>query len=222
LSSPLKKNNVCAVIPFFNEENTIKEIIEKTFNYVDLIICIDDGSTDSSLSKIPVNENLIVLKNNVNSGKGFSLRKGFEKSIELNTNYTITIDADLQHPPEKIPFFIEQLKTKDLVVGNRLSNLSEMPLQRIMSNKITSKFLSLKTKTKIIDSQCGYRGFRTEILKLILPVYNGYEAESEMLVKAARNNLKISFIDIPTIYGNEKSKMRPVQAIKGFIKVLFT
>ncbi|HSP89060.1 MAG TPA: glycosyltransferase family 2 protein, partial [Ignavibacteriaceae bacterium] len=198
MSNPLKKNNVCAIIPFFNEENTIKEVIEKTFNYVDLIICIDDGSTDSSLNKIPANDNLIVLKNKANIGKGYSLRKGFEKSIELKTKYTITLDADLQHPPEKIPSFIEQLKNNDVVVGNRLNNLSDMPLQRIMSNKLTSKCLSLKTKTKIIDSQCGYRGFRTEIIKLILPDYNGYEAESEMLVKAARKNLKISFIDIPT------------------------
>ncbi len=222
MNNTLRKNNVCAVIPFYNEENTIKEIIEKTLNYVDLIICIDDGSTDDSIKNIPESKNITVLKNNVNRGKGYSLKRGFEKSIEIKTEYTITLDSDLQHPPENIPAFIEKLNSNDLVIGNRLNNISKMPFQRIISNIITSKLLSVKTKMKIPDSQCGFRGFRTEILKLILPTFNGFEAESEMLVKAANNNLRISFVNIPTIYGLEKSKMRPFQAIKGFIKVLFT
>ncbi len=125
MNSTLRKNNVCAVIPFYNEERTIKDIIEKTLNYVDLIICIDDGSIDDSLKRIPETERIVVLKNNVNRGKGFSLKRGFEKSIKLNTNYTITLDADLQHSPEHIPHFIEKLKLNDLVIGNRLNNLTE-------------------------------------------------------------------------------------------------
>lgn len=222
MNSTLRKNNVCAVIPFYNEERTIREIIEKTLRYVDFIICIDDGSTDDSLNRIPESDIVIVLKNNVNGGKGYSLKRGFEKSLELKTIYTITLDADLQHPPELIPAFIEQLNKSDLVIGNRLNNLSKMPFHRIMSNRITSKLLSIKTRNKILDSQCGYRGFRTEILKLILPSFKGFEAESEMLVKAANYNLKINFINIPTIYGLEISKMKSFQTIKGFIKVLFT
>lgn len=221
MSSTSGKINISAVIPFYNEEKTINEIINRTLNYVDIVICVDDGSTDNSINKIFNDDRIIIIKNDVNRGKGFSLRKGFEKSIELKTDYTITLDADLQHPPELIPEFISALKNFDCVIGNRLSNLKDMPVQRILSNKITSGLLSYKTKQKILDSQCGFRGFRTEILKSIFPAYTGYEAESEMIVKAARNNLKIGFVNIPTIYGNEKSKMRPLQAIKGFIKVFF-
>jgi glycosyltransferase involved in cell wall biosynthesis len=222
LSSTLRKNNICAVIPFYNEEKTINEIIEKVSYYVDFIVCIDDGSTDDSSNKINKNEKVIILKNDMNRGKGFSLKRGFQKSIEYKSELTITLDADLQHPPELIPEFIKKLKLNDIVIGNRLNDLSRMPVQRILSNTITSGLLSIKTKRKIYDSQCGYRGFRTEILNSILPDYNGFEAESEMIVKAANQNLKIDFINIPTVYGSEKSKMRPLQAIKGFIKVLFT
>lgn len=221
MNNTLRKNNVCAVIPFYNEEKTIREIVEKTLRYVDFIICIDDGSIDDSLNNIPENDKVIVLKNNVNRGKGYSLKRGFERSIELNTDFTITLDADLQHPPECIPAFVEKLNTTDFVIGNRLNNFGKMPFHRIMSNTITSKLLSIKTKRKILDSQCGYRGLRNEILKLILPSYTGFEAESEMIVKAANNNLRIDFIPIPAIYGSEKSKMQPLKTIKGFIKVLF-
>jgi hypothetical protein len=80
--------------------------------------------------------------------------------------------------------------------------------------------LSRKTKTQLLDTQCGFRAFKTEILKNILPAYNGYEAESEMLINAAKNDYKIGFVEIPAIYGNEKSKMKSIKTIYGFIKVL--
>ena len=74
---------------------------------------------------------------------------------------------------------------------------------------------------KIIDSQCGFRAFSEEVLKKVHTRSNGYEAESEIIILAARAGFKIGFVEVPTIYGNEKSKMNPVKAIFGFIKVLF-
>ena len=72
-----------------------------------------------------------------------------------------------------------------------------------------------------MDSQCGYRAYNINVLKKIKSFTLGYEAESEMIIYAARAGFKIGFINISTIYGNEKSKMNPVKAILGFIKILF-
>ena len=127
----------------------------------------------------------------------------------------------MQHPPEEIPKFLEALSFYDVVIGNRLNDLSQMPVQRILSNKLSSGLLSLKAKRKIYDSQCGYRGFRTKILSSILPHFTGYEAESEMIILAARENYKLGFVSIPTIYGEEKSNVRPFNIMAGFIKTLF-
>ena len=221
MNSTLNRVETCAVIPFLNEEKTIKDIVDKTLEYVDFVIAIDDGSNDGSASKIANNNKVILIKNKINRGKGYSLSLGFRKSIELNSLYTITLDADLQHPPEYIPKFFDKLRVSDIVIGNRMHDFKDMPTQRILSNKLTSALLSMKTKKRILDSQCGFRGYRTKILGSIIPRFLGFEAESEIIVKAARNNYKIDFINIPTIYGDEKSKMRAVQAITGFIKVLF-
>ncbi len=221
MNNTLNRNETCAIIPFLNEEKTIEDIVEKTLEYVDCIIAVDDGSDDNSISKISNNEKVFLIKNIVNRGKGYSLNVGFRKSIELNSHFTITLDADLQHPPEYIPEILEKLKENDVVIGNRLNDFKNMPLQRILSNKLTSALLTLKTKNKIVDSQCGFRGYRTKILNSIIPKFYGFEAESEIIVKAARNNYKIDFVSIPTIYGDEKSKMKAAQAITGFIKVLF-
>jgi glycosyltransferase involved in cell wall biosynthesis len=189
---------------------------------VDLIIAVNDGSTDNSCDEIPLSDNVILLSYPANHGKGYALKTGFLESIKRATYITLTLDADLQHIPEKIPELILALVNHDIVVGNRLSNLKKMPLQRIISNKLTSFLLSLKTGYKLLDTQSGFRAYKTEILKGILPVYPGFEAESEMLVKAARKKYEINFVPIPTIYAGETSKMRPFQAIIGFIKVLFS
>jgi len=127
----------------------------------------------------------------------------------------------LQHNPESIPDLLSGLKYFDLVLGNRLKDLSGMPFQRRMSNKLTSFLLSLKTGMKIIDSQCGFRAFGVEVFRKVLTRSNGYEAESEIIILAARAGFNIGFVEVQSIYGNEKSKMNPLKAILGFIKILF-
>jgi len=213
-------NKVCAIIPFYNEKTHIKSLTTKVSKYVDLIIFVDDGSTDNSSSQIELNEHIILLKNKKNMGKGYALKKGFEKSIELNTDVTITLDADLQHAPEYIPNFLDKIKKYDAVIGNRMNNKKGMPIHRKLSNYLTSKILELKTKSQIQDSQSGYRAFRTRILKDILPSFNGFEAESEMIIKLLKSDYSLGFIDIPTIYGNNESKMKAWKTIKGFVKVV--
>jgi glycosyltransferase involved in cell wall biosynthesis len=181
---------------------------------------INDGSYDSSVNRIPISKNIILIQQSRNMGKGRALRTGIEKSIELNSEITITLDADNQHDPELIPKFVDKIRFYDIVIGSRRRDQTAMPWHRRLSNYLTSKLLSIKTGEKIIDSQSGYRAFKTEICKDILPDFGGFEAESEMLVKASRNKLKIGFLEIPTIYGDDESKMKVLPTIIGFIKVL--
>ena len=133
----------------------------------------------------------------------------------------ISIDADLQHPTELVPSLIKELDKSDIVIGNRMYDTSTMPLQRIMSNKITSFILSKKTKQFIPDSQCGFRAYNVKVLKNVTTTLNGYEAESEILIFASRKGFKIGNYPIPTIYNESKSKMNPFKAIFGFIRVIF-
>ncbi len=221
MSITSNQNKTCAIIPFYNDERTIAEIVNRTLNFVEVLIVVNDGSTDNSKNNVPKNDKIIYLENRINEGKGVALNKGFKESIKNSFEFTITLDADLQHIPEKIPDIISALSNYDIAIGNRLDDLSDMPLHRILSNKISSGLLSLKTGQKIIDSQCGFRGFRTKILNNILPQFPGYEAESEILINAARKNYKIGFVPIPTIYSDEKSKIRPFQIIFSFFKTLF-
>ena len=211
---------VCAVVPFYNEKETLSILLTETLKYVDFVIAVNDGSTDDSYMSERNISNVKIVDLQKNFGKGKALSVAFEEAVKDGFELIVTLDADLQHDPKFIPDFLSALINYDIVIGNRLKNLKDMPLQRRISNKLTSYLLTKKTGQKIHDSQCGFRAFRSEVLIKIKTNYTGYEAESEILIKAARNGFKIGFIDIPTIYGTEKSKMKPGEAIIGFLKVL--
>lgn len=216
-----QNTKVCAIIPFYNEKDFLLEVVSETLNFVDNIIAVNDGSDDGSEKTITDLERVQVISLNRNYGKGYALQVGFNESINQNYRTVITLDADKQHNPAFIPKFISQLNNFDIVIGNRLNSIKDMPIQRILSNKITSSLLSLKTGQQILDSQCGFRAYKTELLRIVKTVSFRYEAESEMIVNASRAGFKIGFVNISTIYGNEKSKMNPAKAILDFIKILF-
>ena len=216
-----KVNHVCAVIPFYNEKETLKKILEDTSKYVDYIFAINDGSTDDLYTEESKSDYVDFIKFEKNYGKGKALSVGFEQAILSGFQYIITLDADLQHDPQYIPKLLDSLSLFDIVIGNRLKNIKDMPLQRRASNKLTSFLLTVRTGQRILDSQCGFRAYRKEVLGNVKTENFGFEAESEILIKAAKKKFRIGFTDIPTIYGNEKSNMRPLQAIVGFLKVLF-
>ncbi len=222
MNNSRNNNKVAAVIPFYNESKTINRLVLETLKYVGFVIAVDDGSTDGSADNMLISENVTLISYNKNRGKGYALRKGLEKGIENGFMKLITIDADFQHDPKEIPSLISGLINYDIIIGNRLNDLKGMPLQRRISNKITSFLLSIKTGQKILDSQCGFRAYRAEVVNNITTVEDGYEAETEILIKASRGGYKIGFANISTIYGDEESKMMPIKTTFGFIKLLFT
>lgn len=211
---------VTAVIPFYNPESIFKKVIEDTLPLVDYLVLVDDGSTQDVDHFIVSNAKVYLIQLENNSGKGAALKKGFSKAIELGSKYIITLDSDYQHEPTYIPNFIEALKTSGFVIGKRNFSFSQMPFMRVLSNTITSKVLSIKTKQKIFDSQSGFRGFDASIIPSILPKTNGFEAESEMILRAANKGIPISFIDISTKYDNQKSSIKALKTIINFLKVI--
>lgn len=220
MNSLNQKSKVCAVIPFYNEKDFIYDVITETLNYVDKVFAVNDGSTDGTENLISDFERVQIISSDQNYGKGKALQIGFDESIKQNFNIIVTLDADKQHNPEYIPKLISSLTDFDYVIGNRLSDLEKMPLPRIVSNKLTSLLLTFKTGHKIVDSQCGFRAYKSIVLKNIKTFSSGFEAESEMIVYASRLGYKIGFVNIPTVYGQEKSKMNSIKAILGFIKIL--
>ena len=214
--------SICAVVPFYNEKETINIVLQETIKYVQFVFAVNDGSDDGFIPDASQKSKIKFINLDRNYGKGKALSVGFSEAVSAGYNFVITLDADLQHEPKFIPKLIEVLQSFDIVIGNRLKNLRGMPIQRRLSNKLTSFFLTVRTGQEILDSQCGFRAYKSEVLNSVKMRFKGFEAESEILVNASKQGFKIGFVDITTIYGHEKSKMRPIQAIVGFLRVIFS
>src|SRR3990170_1095624 len=115
---PMKMYRTVAVIPAFNEEEQISNIVKKTKKYVDCVIVVDDGSKDRS-GALAREGGAKVISLKENRGKGFALRTGFREALKLNPEFVITLDSDGQHKPEQIPEFLKAVKDNDMVIGSR-------------------------------------------------------------------------------------------------------
>jgi glycosyltransferase involved in cell wall biosynthesis len=213
------------IIPAYNAENTIRSLISQIRhlkNPPDKIIVIDDGSKDDTV-KIASQMGVEVIKQGVNRGKGAALKIGFRHFIKHSPcDYLLCMDADLQHPVSSIPDFLNYVKKYDckLLIGNRKKSIKLMPLHRILSNVLTSFIISILTKQKIKDSQCGYRLIHRNILRKIKLYENDFQLESEMILRVSDNNVKIYFIDIPTIYNRQGSYINNIQVTLKFMLLI--
>ncbi|HTY37539.1 MAG TPA: glycosyltransferase family 2 protein, partial [Bacteroidota bacterium] len=165
----------------------------------------------------------VVLRHSTNRGKGAALRTGIEHVLgNEGFDSAITMDADMQHDPNDLPAFIEAWSAQkaDILLGCRQRFGRGMPLHRILSNTITSALVSAKTGVKIPDSQTGYRMIGRRVLESVQFVSDGYEAETEFLLKAARRGCRISSVPIATIYTGATSHMTHWRTTWRFLQVL--
>jgi len=125
------------------------------------------------------------------------------RNIPQKCDWILTMDADGQHSPADIPRFLAESRKNPAIsicIGARDMRPRSMPLARIISNRLTSLILSVLTGRRILDSQCGYRLYSAEFVKSIQIEYNRFQAESELIQKAAAKHFPISFTGVRTLY----------------------
>ncbi|NOZ60134.1 MAG: glycosyltransferase family 2 protein [Calditrichaeota bacterium] len=214
---------ICAIIPAFNAEKTIGAVIRGVNRYLppEQIVVVNDGSADAT-ETIARKQGAVVLNNGKNRGKGFSLRRGFHFAIENNFSAALCIDADMQHDPADIPKFLACFNQTDadLILGSRIHNLKDMPLDRQFSNQTTSLLISLLTGVRVRDSQSGYRLIKTSVLKKIILHSNRYETESELLVKTLKSGFRVTHVPIKTIYNQAPSHIHRLRDTIRFLIVV--
>lgn len=166
------------------------------------IIIVDDASHDST-PEVCKRFDIFCLKHPVNKGKGGALTTGFSYCLQNAYQWVITMDADGQHAPEDLPRFIAATKSSPkpgICIGARMMQPGIMPLERIISNRMTSVILGFFSRTPIRDSQCGYRLYNTDLLKKISISFDRFEMESEIIMKAAFLGFPVIFTNVQTLY----------------------
>ncbi len=213
---------ILTIIPAYNAAEFLPRLLERIskIHPLENAVVINDGSSDDTEVQA-LNFNVNVIKHNENRGKGAALVSGFQFAYQKNYDGVITIDADLQHPPEYIPNLLERAQegSFDMVIGSRRHALKEIPLPRRFSNYTTSLITSMLTRTYIEDSQSGYRYISRNVIAGVQLTEPGYQLETEIIIKAARAGFKIGFTPIPVIYNNSPSAMNHVKDTLKFIRL---
>ncbi len=208
---------ICAVIPAYNPGDVVKEVVEKTLQYVNHLILVDDGCDKKNaelLQSCSQNPKVTLLTHPKNEGKGFALQTAFHHYLSRKEPYLVMLDSDGQHEPNEINCFQQlcQKQKPDFVMGVR-EEIEKMPLKSKIGNIGMSKLFFLATGKHLKDTQSGFRLLSRNFVGLFLEKCKPgrYETEMKMLFLAAKSNSKIEQLPISTTYidNNSNSKFRP-------------
>ena len=199
----MSKLSVYVVIPAYNTEKTIGNVVKRTKKYVDKVIVVDDGSSDNTYEEAKNAGADYVLRHRINRGVGAATKTGTIVALDNDVDIVITLDSDLQHDPDDIPRFIKCLKEKniDIVIGSRfLGDNREMPLIKKIGNAGLNFLARLLFGIKSTDTQCGFRAYDRKALEEINFELDSYAICTEILKEAKEHNLKVEEIPIDAIY----------------------
>jgi glycosyltransferase involved in cell wall biosynthesis len=200
-----------AVIPAFNEAPSIAAVVARVRPTVAHVVVVDDGSSDATADEAR-RAGADVLVHPSNRGKGHAVRTGLARVLNGSFTHVLLLDADLQHLPEEAAALLARAESSgaDIVLGERRFDRSRMPASRYHANRIGSRVLSWFVGVPVQDTQCGFRVFRVDALRPLKLTAAGYEIETEMLVKVRRRGGRVATVPVTAVYGNQRSKLRPV------------
>lgn len=191
-----------AIIPAFNEEKTVGQVISKLRQYVDQIIVVDDGSKDRTY-QIASENGAKVYRHAINRGLGGALGTGLQAALLNGADIIVTLDADEQHDPAEIPKLTKPIieGEADAVIGSRFLVKQPMPLFRKMGIPFFNIATFLLFGIKSTDSQSGMRAFSKKAAQSLEIFARGVlEASPEILSQIQAKSLRLKEIPIKSIY----------------------
>jgi glycosyltransferase involved in cell wall biosynthesis len=213
--------NILIAIPVYNEENHLPVLLQEIlqlYPHISILV-VDDGSIDQTENAIRT-FSVKCITHEYNRGKGAAILTAVEYARANRYQWLIMLDGDGQHAPSDIKNFIKAIEQNDadIILGNRMNLVKDMPFHRLLSNGTTSVIISLCSgNLRVHDSQCGFRAVRVSCVVSGSYKYKGFQFESELLLRFGKADKRFKEIPIKTIYKNQKSKMNLLNDTLKFI-----
>ena len=214
--------NCCIIVPTYNNDHALKEVIEGVLQYTDDVIVVNDGSTDRTMSileQFPVVDKINIP---VNTGKGWALRQGFRHAVDRGYRYAITIDSDGQHFPEDLPLFLDLIEKQpdSMILGARDMTHEGVPGTSSFGHKFSIFWFKVETGITVLDVQTGFRLYPLNKIKEIRWILSKkYEYEVEILVRLAWRGVNVLSVPVKVYYAPKESRISHFRKFRDFTRV---
>ncbi|MDD4848642.1 MAG: glycosyltransferase family 2 protein [Bacteroidales bacterium] len=218
----MKNLKICLLIPTYNNESSIGEVVAIALSYCNDIIVVNDGATDKTPEIIAgFSNNIVAIGYTKNRGKGFALKTGFEEARRRGFRYVITMDSDGQHFANDLPKFVQTITQHPdcLIIGSRSFSNPNMPHGNTFANRFSNFWFTVQTGLKLPDTQTGFRLYPLQKMKKMGSFTHRYEAELELLVRCAWRAIPIIPIDIEVYYPPQNERISHFRPKKDFARI---
>ncbi len=212
-----KSHRIAVVVPAYNEERFIGQVIDNIPAFVDEIIVVDDCSQDCTNQTVGSkgDTRVLVVKTPNNQGVGGATLTGYRQALERHSDIVAKMDGDDQMDPSYLPQLLDAIIEQgyDYAKGNRFivgGNLAAMPKHRLFGNVVLTFMTKLASGYwNIFDPQNGYTAVKADVLRLLSldKIHKGYFFENDMLFHLNLQRARVTDVPIPPRYGKEESNV---------------
>lgn len=209
------------LIPTYNNDVTLKSVIESVLEYTDNIIVVNDGSTDNTHEILASFCSVVHISYMPNKGKGNALKTGFRSAYEYGYEYAISIDSDGQHFAKDLPMFLSIIEEKPgaLIIGARNMDQSHIPGKSTFGNKFSNFWFWVETGIKLPDTQSGYRLYPLKTMASLKYFTSKFEFEIEAPVRAAWKGIKVVSGPVSVYYPPPEERVSHFRPFKDFVRI---
>ncbi len=221
----VEENEVCAVIPTYQNAKTLLQVVADVHRVVDTVIVVDDGSNDGTaalLDKATGNERPEkVLTHPKNCGKGAALKTGLTYARQQGFRYAVTVDADGQHRADDIPALLKAVEEEPdaLAIGSRGLQHENMPAKSTFANRFSNFWFALQTLQRLPDTQSGLRVYPLRRLHGLRWMSARYEAELTLLVFSAWAGVKLLPVPVSVYYPPRDQRVTHFRPGRDFTRI---
>lgn len=221
----VEENEVCAVIPTYQNAKTLLKVVTDVHRVVDTVFVVDDGSNDGTaalLDKATGNERPEkVLTHPKNCGKGAALKTGLTYARQQGFRYAVTVDADGQHRADDIPALLKAVEEEPdaLAIGSRGLQHENMPAKSTFANRFSNFWFALQTLQRLPDTQSGLRIYPLRRLHGLRWMSARYEAELTLLVFSAWAGVKLLPVPVSVYYPPRDQRVTHFRPGRDFTRI---
>lgn len=221
LAEQFEATGTCVLVPTYNNAKTLGPLLDEILKITSRVVVVNDGSTDETASILVRYSSLELVEYTQNQGKGWALRQGFERALELGYKNAITIDSDGQHFPSDFKPFLDKVAQLpgSLIIGRRNMAQAGIPGKSSFGNKFSNFWYWVETGQTLLDTQCGFRLYPIRLLQDLRFFTRKFEFEIEVIVRAAWRGIVVTHVPIQVHYEPPARRVSHFRPLRDFSRI---